>query len=145
MLVFLGCKTPYNESAFAGSFDSARVAKLSHECFQVAYDAKQMARWDNKFSVVRTNHLDRDVVVSLGRISVYAPSIAREVESHPESPRTSSKHVYDVVAVYAALLKSRYYAESFKPATQAKIAQLLSMLEEIGSFYQVATDVKGAN
>ena len=117
-------------------FDAEKVAKLSHEAYNVAWDAQFWARRDLRFAAFEPTALDRETVEYLDRITRQVPWVAREIEKHPATPRLSSKRSYSFVRFDAMMLKTRYQPASFKSSTDIKIEKLLRILDEIESYYE---------
>jgi hypothetical protein len=136
-LLATGCRTPCNEAVFAQPFDSPKVARLAHESYKLAWDARLSAQTDLRFASSRPTHLDWSVIRYLERISVQLPWIAAEIEKHPDAPRCTSKFSYDAVAINAGVLKTAYRPDAFKARTNEQIERLLRNLAEISGYYQV--------
>jgi len=133
----LGCRTPNcSEENFLKPFDAPKVGQLSHDAYQVAWDATFRARFDLRVASFQPTQLDRETVRYLYEISQKVPWIARTIEKNPATPRCSSKASYDIVAYDALLLKTRYSPRSFKPETAGQIDRLLQMIDEISEYYQ---------
>lgn len=132
-----GCRTPCSEAGFANTFDSQRVAQLAHDSFKLAWDARISGQTDLRFASSRPTHLDWAVLRYLQRISTQAPWIAIEIAKYPDAPRCASKFSYDTVATDAEALRTAYRPDLFKPGTKAKIEQLLGIIDEISSYYQL--------
>jgi hypothetical protein len=132
--VLAGCRTLVPEGNFSKAFDASRVAQLSHEAYQVAWDAKFWARHDLRFAV-RPTPVDYEALAYLNDISRRVSWIGRKVEKNPASPRVSSKDSYDNVAYSAMMLRLRYQPASFMRSTDAKIEHLLTLLDEIAPYY----------
>lgn len=127
---------------FARPFDAQKVATLSHEAYKVAWDAKFWARRDLKVAAFRPTKLDWEVVEFLEQISRKVPWIARDIEKHPTTARSSSKRPSDFVRYDAMMLKNRYQPASFQKATGEKIEKLLGILDEITSYYDQKSATK---
>ena len=134
-VLLAGCRTPVQEESFSNSFDAQRVAQLSHEAFKVAYDATFWARHDLRFAPFHPTALDYEAVGYLHEITRQVPWIAHKVEKNPANPRVASKLSYDLLAYDAMMLRRWYQPTSFMPSTNAKVAHLQSLLDEIASFY----------
>ena len=116
-------------------FDAQKVAALSHEAYKVAWDAKFWARRDLKIAAFKPTKLDWEVVEYLGEISHKVPWVARDIEKHPTTARSSSKRSSEFVRYDAMMLKKRYQPTSFQKTTGQKIEKLLGMVDEINSYY----------
>lgn len=135
LVVLAGCQTPVQEESFAKPFDAQRVAQLSHQAHKVAWDAVVWARHDLRFAAFRPTGLDYEAVYYLDEIRRRSAWIAIKVEKNPRNPRVSSKNAYDLVAYDAMMMHKRYQPSSFKPSTDEKIEHLLSILDEIATYY----------
>jgi hypothetical protein len=91
------------------------VAKLSHEAYKVAWDAKFWAGRDLNFAAFRPTALDWETVEYLHQITQHAPWVAQDVEKHPATPRISSQRSNDFVQYDAMMLKKRYRRHSEAP------------------------------
>lgn len=136
-----GCKTPCSEEQFAGPFAAEKVARLAHESFKIAWQTKNAAQTDLRFSPIDrryfTNRLDWQVVRRLDRISTHVPWIARDIEKNPSKPRCASKFAYEIVASDTAVLRASYRSASFRGPTNVQIDELLHKLAEISSYYEL--------
>lgn len=130
-----GCRTPIPEESFLQPFDPQTVAQLSHEAYQVAYDATFWAHHDLGFAAFQPTAVDYEAVSYLSEIRRRAPWVAREVEKNPATPRVSSKKAYDVVAYDVMMLRLRFQPGSFKPSTNAKVKHLLALMDKIAPYY----------
>jgi hypothetical protein len=133
--VLAGCQTPVREESFSIPFDAEKVAQLSHQAHNVAWDAAIWARHDLRFAAFRPTILDYEVVSYLYQITQHVPWVALKVEKNPASPRVASKDAYDIVAYDAMMLRLRYQPTSFRATTDAKIESVLSLLEKIAPYY----------
>ena len=133
--VLAGCRTPVQEASFARPFDAQRVTQLSHEAYQVAWDATFWARHDLRFAAFRPTVVDYEAVSYLTEITRRVPWVARNVEKNPASPRISSKTAYDAIAWDTRMLRLRYQPASFRPSTDAKIDHLLTLLDQLAPYY----------
>jgi hypothetical protein len=143
--VVAGCRTAGREQQAENTlrpFDAEKVAKLSHEAYKVAWDAKFWARKDLRFASFEPTALDWETVEYLDRITRHVPWVAREIEKHPATPRFSSKRSNEFVSYDAMMLKKRYQPASFKSSTDIKIERLLRILDEIDSYYAEAGGTK---
>ena len=133
-----GCRTASREPQ-AGSdlrpFDAAAVAKLSHEAYKVAWDARFWAARDLRFAAFRPTANDWETVEYLRQISQHVPSISRTIEKNPATPRASSKRSNDFVQHDALILRTRYQPTSFRKSTNDKIEKLIRILNDIASYY----------
>ena len=132
---FVGCRTPCLEESFSGPFDGDKVARLSHEAFSVAWDAKYWASRDLRFAAFKPTPLDWEVVAYLGDISGQVGWVGRKVNQNPSTPRVSSAPTYDVVAYDVMMLRLRYQPTSFTQSTGVKIEHLLRLIDEIAPYY----------
>ena len=135
--LLIGCTTPCHEESFASTFDAAKVAQLSHQCYQVAWDADYWVRVDLYYASFHVRRTDRETVFYLYRLKTQVPWIALEIEKHPDNPRCASKQAYDIAAFNAKMLKVRYQPSSFQPATDAKIQKALNLFDQISSYYEM--------
>jgi hypothetical protein len=136
--VVAGSRVPAGEQPAENTlrpFDAEKVAKLSHEAYKVAWDAKFWARHDLRTAAFHPTALDWEVIDYLDRISRKVPWVAREIEKHPATARASSKRSSDLVRFDAIILKKRYQPASFRKSTDIKIEKLLCILDEITSYY----------
>jgi hypothetical protein len=137
--VALGCRTASSEQQAEQSqrpFDAEKVARLSHQAYKVAWDAHFWARRDLRVASFRPTALDRETVYYLDKLTRQVPWVARDIEKHPATPRSSSKRSFDFVRYDAMMLKKRYQPTSFQGPTDAKIEKLLGLLDEISSYYE---------
>lgn len=133
-----GCRTASHEPQPGGTslpFDAAAVAKLSHEAYKVAWDARFWAARDLRFAAFRPTANDWETVEYLGRIVQHVPSVARTIEKNPATPRFSSKRSNDFVRLDATILKKRYQPTSFRRSTNTKIESLIRILNDMESYY----------
>jgi hypothetical protein len=130
----VGCRTPIQEENFSNTFDAPKVTQLSHEAYQVAWDALFWARHDLRFAV-RPTIVDYEAVAYLNEICRRVGWIARKVEKNPTNARVSSKRGYDNVAYDTMMLRLRYQPASFMPSTDAKIEHLLTLMDQIAMYY----------
>jgi hypothetical protein len=136
--VALGCRTASSEKEAEQTqrpFDAEKVARLSHEAYKVAWDAHFWARRDLRVAPFRPTALDRETVYYLDKITRQVPWVARDIETHPATPHASSTRSIDFVRYDAMMLKKRYQPASFQSSTDLKIEKLLSLLDEITSYY----------
>jgi hypothetical protein len=136
--VVAGCRTAGREQQAENKlrpFDAQKVAELSHEAYQVAWDANFWARRDLRIAPFHPTALDWDTVDFLRQITRKVPWVAREIEKHPGTPRSSSQRPSDFVRYDAMMLKKRYQPTSFRNSTDIKIEKLLRILDEIASYY----------
>jgi len=134
----LGCRTASSEKEAEQTqrpFDAEKVARLSHEAYKVAWDARFWARRDLGIAPFHPTALDKETVYYLSQISRHVPWVARDIEKHPATPRASSKRSLDFVRYDVMMLKKRYQPTSFQNSTDLKIEKLLGLLDEITSYY----------
>jgi len=135
-VLLAGCKTPpHSEESFAAPFDAEKVTRLSHEAYTVAWSARHDAARDLRVAPFHPTRLDWEAVRYVDKLSEQVPWIAHKIEKNPGSPRASSQQAYDIVAFDANMLRSRYQPSSFRPSTCAQIEHLLSLIDEIASYY----------
>jgi hypothetical protein len=133
-----GCRTiPYSEESFRKPFDAQRVAALARESYSVSWHTVRWAREDLWFAGFQPTILDWEVLFYLDRLSKRVSWIARDIEQNPASPRCASKDSYDIIAFDTTMLKRRYQPSSFRPYTNGQVQDLLRMLDEIASYYEV--------
>ncbi len=133
-----GCSSPGREQQPENTsrpFKAEEVAKLSHEAYKVAWDARFWALRDLRFASFRPTALDVETLQYLSQIVHHAPWLARDIEKHPTSPRISSKRSKEFVLYDRMMLKQRYHPASFRKSTDAKIEKLLHILDEIAAHY----------
>jgi hypothetical protein len=117
-------------------FDAQKVAKLSHEAYKIAWNARFWARQDLIWYMSYSpTGLDWEAVYYLGEISRKVPWVAREIEKHPTTARSSSKRASDFVRYDTVLLKKVYQPASYRKSTDIKIEKLIGILDEIASYY----------
>jgi hypothetical protein len=117
-------------------FDARKVAKLSHEAYKIAWNARFWAGQDLIYYMsYNPTELDWEAVYYLGEISRKVPWVAREIEKHPATACSSSKRASDFVRYDTVLLKKVYCPASFRKSTDSKIEKLLGLLDEIASCY----------
>ena len=133
--LLVACRTAVQEESFSKPFDTQRVAQLSHEAFEVAFDATSWARHDLRVSSFKPTPLDHEAVRYLNQISQRVGLIGLKAENNPATPRVSSKAAYDNVAYDTMMFQRRYEPSSFKPSTNAKIEHLLKLLDEMATYY----------
>src|SRR5580765_4697373 len=139
-ILLTGCKTvDYSEESFAIPFEGEKVARLAHECYQLAWDARFAGRDDFRFVGYRPSPADWETLFYLDEISKDAPWIATDIKKNPTNPRRFSKASYDLVAFNLKMLKVRYRPASFRPSTAAKIDELLRLTDEISGYYKLKT------
>ncbi len=111
------------------------MAKLSHEAYKVAWDARFWAAWDLRFAAFRPTANDWETVEYLRLIIQHVPSVARTIEKNPATPRVSSNRSNDFVQQDATILKNRYQPTSFRRSTNTQIEKLIRILDDIASYY----------
>ena len=137
-LLLMGCRTtPPSEESFRGSFDAQKLITLAQQSHALAWHATRQAEKDLVYAGFRPTGLDWEVLYYLDRLSKQLPYIGFEVERHPATPRSSSKRAYDIVAFETIRLRSRYQPSSFQPSTNKQIQNLLLMIDEMASYYEV--------
>ena len=117
-------------------FDARKVAKLSHEAYKIAWNARFWAHQDLIWYMsYNPTALDWEAVYYLAEISRKVSWVARKIEKHPATARSSSKRASDFARYDTILLKKVYYPASFRRSTDLKIDKLLGLLDEISSYY----------
>jgi hypothetical protein len=136
--VFGGCATVCQERPedYARAFDAEKVARLSHEAYQAAWQAAFWARRDLRVAAFRPTQDDWETVFYLRRIYQQVPWVARDIEKHPATPRCSSQSSWDSVRFNATMLKHRYQPTSFQRPTGLMIENLIRILDDINSYYE---------
>jgi hypothetical protein len=139
-LLIAGCRTtPYSEESFRGAFDAEKVRTLAHEAYALAWRATRQAQHDLRYAAFIPRDTERAALYHLDRLSKQVGWIARQIENHPATPRASSKQAYDIVAFEATQLRMHFQPSSFKPTTNKQVQDLLLMIDEIASYYQLRT------
>jgi hypothetical protein len=134
-----GCSTtPCQEHSedYSRAFDAEKVARLSHEAYQVAWHARFWARRDLKVSPVWVTADDGEALYFLKRIYQQAPWVARDIEKHPATPRCSSKGSYDSLRFNAMMFRQYYRPASYQGSTDSMMQDLVRILDEINSYYE---------
>jgi hypothetical protein len=133
-----GCSTVCQERPedYARAFDEEKVARLSHEAYQVAWHATFWARRDLRFAAFRPTGDDREAVFFLRRIYQQAPWVARDIEKHPATPRCSSQRSYDSLRFNAAMFRHYYRPASFQGPTNSMLKNLIRILDDINAYYE---------
>jgi hypothetical protein len=137
--LFGGCRTtPCQEHPedYSRAFDPKKVARLSHEAYQVAWHARFWARRDLKVSPVWATADDGEALYFLKRIYQQAPWVARDIEKHPATPRCSSKDSYDSLRFNATMFRRYYRPASYQGSTDSMVQDLIRILDEINSYYE---------
>jgi hypothetical protein len=136
-----GCSTTVcqeHPENYLRTFDAEKVAKLSHEAYQVAWHAHFWARRDLSVAAFRPTADDGEALYFLKRIYQQAPWVARDIEKHPATPRCSSQRSYDSLRFNATMFRRYYRPASFQRPTGAMIENLLRILDEIDSYYEAS-------
>jgi hypothetical protein len=133
-----GCRTTAcqeHPEDYSRAFDAEKVARLSHEAYQVSWQAAFWARRDLRVAPFHPTWEDWEAVSFLSRINEQAPWVALDIEKHPSTPRCSSQHSFDLLRFNATMLKYRYHATSFQRSTCSMIENLMGILDDINSYY----------
>jgi hypothetical protein len=134
-----GCTTVCQERPedYARAFDAEKVARLSHEAYQVAWHANFWARRDLVWvASFRPTQDDGEAVYFLRRIYQQAPWVAQDIEKHPATPRCSSQHSYDSLRFNAKMFRQYYRPASYHGPTNSMVQNLIRILDEIDSYYE---------
>jgi hypothetical protein len=137
-----GCSTTVcqeHPENYARAFDSEKVARLSHEAYQVAWHANFWARRDLRVAAFRPTQDDWEAVNYLRRLYQQAPWVARDIEKHPATPRCSSQGSYDSLRFNATMFRRYYRPASYQAPTDSMIQNLIRILDEIDSFYKASS------
>ena len=137
-----GCSTTVcheHPGDYSRAFDAEKVARLSHEAYQVAWHADFWARRDLVWVAAFQPTLDdAEAVHFLRRIYQQAPWMARDIEKHPATPRCASQRSYDSLRFNAMMFRRYYRPASFQRGTDSMIENLLRMLDDIDSYYEAS-------
>lgn len=128
----------------ARPFDAQKVVKLSDEAFKVGWDARFWAVHDLRFAAFRPRAEDFETIDYLSRTIRDVPSVARQIKKHPATARSSSTRSSDFVRYDIMMFKLRYQPSSFRKPTNAKMQKLLSIVDEILSYYDEKDGTKGS-